>query len=141
MAAGVRLPNRSLVDCIVGTGIFIGKGQMIIDFTGLFVTGNTFDVTINAIPLVQVPFNTDHNTTVRDIATAINARADAVAYVITESSTLHRIAVEGQNNGDNMVFTPPVIAGGASQPVANLSPKDSGSYQEQAAIAIYTLFP
>ena len=139
MPAGVRLPNRSLSDCIVGTGIFFGKGQMLIDFTGLFVAGNTFDVTINTIPLAQVPFTTDHNTTILAIATAINARADAVAYPITESETLHGILIEGQASGDNMVFTTPVIAGGASQPVANLSPKASGSYQEQAAIATYEL--
>ena len=42
-----------------------------IEFDSLFVTGNEITVSINGEPLTAVPFNTDSETTIEDIATAI----------------------------------------------------------------------
>ncbi len=60
----------------------------VVTFTGSFIAGNVAVVTINGVPLTGVPFNTDSNTTIADIATEIATApsvlsAVAVGNVIT----------------------------------------------------------
>lgn len=139
MSAGVRLHSRPLTDCIVGTGTFIGKGQAVIDFVGQFVAGNTFDLTINAVAIVQVPFATDHNTTMRNIATSIDNLASVRAVVVKGEvgGVITRILIEGVVEGVDLTLSSLVIAGGASRPVAQIAPGSSGSYQEQPALLVW----
>jgi len=136
MPAGERLLNHPIIDCIVGTGTFVGKGQGILEFTGTFVTGNTFDLTINGVAIVQVPFTTDHDTTMRAIATSINNHAAVAAFAV-RATTIDRILIEASTNGVNLTFSGLTIAGGATRPYAVFSPGNSGSYQEQPALLVW----
>lgn len=38
-----------------------------------FITGNLIDITVNTVSVAQVPFNTDHDTTMDDIVSAVSA--------------------------------------------------------------------
>lgn len=65
-----------------------------ITFTSVLVTGNKINGIVNGIPLSETVFNTDHSTTMNDIAAKIAliagvASATASGNVITVTATLH----------------------------------------------------
>lgn len=84
----------------------------IITFTGNFVTGNNIVVTLNGVVLATVPFNTDNNTTLADIATVIQSTASIATATPTNPNIISIIP----NLGFNAVVNFIEITGGASQP-------------------------
>ena len=88
----------------------------LLTFTGSFVTGNQTVVTLNGALLTTVPFNTDTNTTIDDIATEIALQTSVVFSATRVGTTIKIVPVSGKMVTINSVS----ITGGASQPtVAN----------------------
>lgn len=84
----------------------------IITFTGSFVTGNSIVVTLNGTTLAAVPFNTNNDQTLTDIATAIAAFSAVQSATPTTPNIISIVPVLGKN----VVINSIVITGGASQP-------------------------
>lgn len=84
----------------------------IITFTGSFVTGNSIVVTLNGTTLPAVPFNTNNDQTLTDIATAIAAFSAVQSATPTTPNIISIVPVLGKN----VVINSIVITGGASQP-------------------------
>jgi uncharacterized phage protein gp47/JayE len=89
----------------------------IITFTGSFVSGNSIVVTLNGTTLPAVPFNTDNNQTLADLATAIAANPDVLSAIPTNPNIISIVPVLGKN----VVINSIVITGGASQPTYALT--------------------
>lgn len=136
MALGDRL-SKPLIETVVSSGITIGYGQNSLNFIGEFVAGNTFDLTINGVAIVQVPFATDHETTMRNIATSITNHAATTAYVVKSGQApASKILIEGVTAGLALTYTALTIAGGATRPAASFEPTSSGSLQEKPALYV-----
>lgn len=88
-----------------------------ITFTGSFVTGNSIEVTLNNVTLPAVPFNTDNDTTLSDIATQIALFVDVQSAVDTAPSTIDITP----NDGVNVVVNSINITGGISQPTSAIT--------------------
>ena len=84
----------------------------VITFTGSFVTGNSIVVTLNGTTLPAVPFNTDNNQTLTDLATAIAGNPN----VFSATPTIPNIISIVPDLGSNVTINSIVITGGASQP-------------------------
>ncbi len=84
----------------------------IITFTGSFVTGNSIIATLNGTTLAAVPFDTDNNQTLTDLAMAIASNPNVLSATPTNPNIISIIPVLGQN----IVINSIVITGGASQP-------------------------
>jgi len=89
----------------------------IITFTGSFVIGNSIVVTLNGTTLPAVPFDTDNNQTLADIAAMI-ATNPSVASAIPTNPNIISIT---PNLGMSVVINSIVITGGASQPTYAIS--------------------
>ena len=89
----------------------------IITFTGSFVTGNSIVVTLNGTTLPAVPFDTDSNQTLADIAAMI-ATSPSVASAIPTNPNIISIT---PTLGMSVVINSIVITGGASQPTYAIS--------------------
>lgn len=94
-----------------------------ITFSGPLVTGNTITPILNGVPLTPVPFNTDSDTTMADVATAIAADptifSASVETVLGAVNNDRSIVVIAKAPGpDVIVLDPPVVAGGTAQPIA-----------------------
>lgn len=87
-------------------------------FSADFVTGNEIDMDIHGTAITTVPFNTDHDTTMDDLAAAIQASS----YVVTATVTAARvITITAQTAGIPTDIENIEIDGGASQPTATLA--------------------
>jgi len=55
-----------------------------------FVTSNLIDIVVNGVTITQVPFNTDHDTTMDDVVTQVTAKSitDSVLGVVTFKAAL-----------------------------------------------------
>ncbi len=84
----------------------------VITFTGSFVTGNSIVVTLNGTTLPAVPFNTNNNQTLADLATAIANNPN----VFSATPTIPNIISIVPSLGINVTINSIVITGGASQP-------------------------
>ncbi len=84
----------------------------IITFTGSFVTGNSIVVTLNGATLPAVPFDTDNNQTLADLATAIAANPSVASAIPTNPNIISITPALGSTVTINSI----VITGGASQP-------------------------
>jgi uncharacterized phage protein gp47/JayE len=84
----------------------------IITFTGNFVTSNSIVVTINGVASAAIPFNTNNNTTLADIATAIALFPSVASATATNPNIISIVP----NSGFNVTVNSIVITGGASQP-------------------------
>ena len=73
-----------------------------------FIAGNLFDATINGVAVEQVPFDTDNDTTVTNIATAIQALNVIVTATFVSGT---QIDIVGPN-GVALVFTGVVVTVG-----------------------------
>jgi uncharacterized phage protein gp47/JayE len=89
----------------------------IITFTGSFVSGNLIVVTLNGTTLPAVPFNTDNNQTLADLATMIAANPDVLSAIPTNPNIISIVPVLGKN----VVINSIVITGGVSQPTYALT--------------------
>jgi len=81
-----------------------------------FVTGNNIDGEINGVVITTVPFNTDHATTMADLATEIQSNPD-ISSAIVDPEDDRKINIIG--NGVAVTFSGFVVTGGASQPGIN----------------------
>ncbi len=91
-------------------------------FSGALVADNVIDMYINGVAITQVPFATDSDTTMANLATAIAAHPDVlsatVETVIGAINNDRSIVIVANNPGpDTLNITAPVITGGTSQPV------------------------
>ena len=84
----------------------------IITFTGSFVTGNSIVVTLNGATLPAVPFDTDNNQTLADLAAAIAANPSVASAIPTNPNIISITPALGSTVTINSI----VITGGASQP-------------------------
>ena len=84
----------------------------IITFTGSFVTGNSIVVTLNGATLPAVPFDTDNNQTLADLAAAIAANPSVASAIPTNPNIINITPALGSAVAINSI----VITGGASQP-------------------------
>ena len=91
-------------------------------FDAALITANDFDLDINGVAITQVPFNTNNNDTVDDIATEIAANADISSAVRVGTDTVEITPVDGTNGVDLDNY---VITAGASQAVVAAAKIDS----------------
>ena len=84
----------------------------IITFTGSFVSGNSIVTTVNGTQLAAVPFNTNNNQTLADIAASIAAFPAVASATPTNPNIINIVPVLG----NTIVVNSIIITGGASQP-------------------------
>jgi hypothetical protein len=89
----------------------ITNSQAILDFDADFVTGNTIDLKVNGVAIVQVPFNTDQATTKADLISAI----DNLDNVKAVDGGARAITITIDDRLSDADITDVVVAGGASQ--------------------------
>jgi hypothetical protein len=89
----------------------IRNSQASLDFNADFVTGNTIDLKVNGVAIVQVPFDTNQATTKTNLITAID-NLDNVSAVDGGARIITITIDDGLSNAD---ITDVVVAGGASQ--------------------------
>lgn len=86
-------------------------------FDAALVTGNLIDGEINGEAITQVPFNTNNDTTVDDLATEIQSNVNVITAVRSGTDTVIVTSVQ-----DIAVsLTNYVVTGGATQAVATVS--------------------
>ena len=90
------------------------------------VTGNTFNVSVNGVPITPVPFSNNSDETLADIAEALelldSIQSAAVISVPGANNNDRSIQIVAQKPGpDKLTFTSPVITGGASQAVVSIT--------------------
>lgn len=94
------------------------KGRLLAQVSTLvfsedFVTGNTLNGSINGVAIAAVPFDTDHATTIADVATELAAHAD-IATAVASGRTITITTTAGLN----VTLSGFVVTGGASQATA-----------------------
>lgn len=98
-------------------------GQSIV-FDADLVTGNTIDLNVNGVAMTQVPFNTDNDTTMADLAAQILSDFGATIQFSVAAGTppnQHTILITPIGSNDSVVISGIVVAGGASQAAATVS--------------------
>jgi len=107
----VRLPAQNLSTIVLDADL---------------VTGNSIAISVNGTALSAIPFDTDHLTTMNDIATALEALSEVDTAVVGGASnrTLTVTAVQG----DVVVVNSFVVTGGASQATATISNETQDSF-------------
>ncbi len=109
------LSGNRIALAVNSTGI--GTVTSVIDFNQDFVTSNSIVATINGAPIAAVPFNTDHATTLADLAAALQATAAIATATVTGARQITAVfAALGTNTINSIVTT-----GGASQPTATIA--------------------
>src|SRR5690606_9975123 len=88
-----------------------------ITFTGSFVTGNSIVLTINGVQQAPILFNTDNDTTLGDIATAISLISGVDTAIDIIPSTIEITPQDGYNVVINSIN----ISGGISQPTYTIT--------------------
>ena len=83
-------------------------------FSAPLITGNIVDVSVAAVPIPSVPFATDSQTTLNNVAAAINGVVSSLATASAPSATTLLIAPVGVPV-DVLI----VVTGGASQPTVS----------------------
>jgi len=91
-----------------------------ITFGSVLITGNVFNCQVNGVSITPVYFDTSSDTTVSDIATAINkALALSVVQVVPSgivgNASAREISVMSPFSGTNVSLSNPLITGGTSQ--------------------------
>lgn len=107
--------NNRINLTVNGTGI--GTVTSVINFNIDFVTLNSIVATINAVPIVSVPFNTNQATTLADLATALQATVDIVTATVTGARQITAVFANIGTNTINSVVT----TLGATQPTATVA--------------------
>ena len=101
-------------------------------FDADIITGNSIACTIDGTALSAVPFDTDHLTTMNNLAAAITALASVTSATVGGGGN-RVITVTGANEGDEMsTGSSATVTGGASQAnvtVANVSGPSEGTQQ------------
>ena len=102
------------------------RERFILTTTEAFVANNTFNVSVNGVPITPVPYNTSSDQTLEDIANALaslDSIASATVVSIPGASNNDRsIQIIAQRPGpDKLVFTAPTITGGSSQGIVTIT--------------------
>ena len=97
----------------------------IITFTGNFVTGNSIIVTMNGVDLTAVPFLTDNDTTLTNIANGIQTAPGGA--VLSATAVPSNVIDIIPNSGFQVVINDIKITGGASQPTWVITYANPGS--------------
>ena len=88
--------------------------QHTIDFDADFVTSNNVDLDIDGVAVTTTPFNTDHTTTLSDLASNIQSHASVSACTVTGA---RQVTVTAQTAGVPITISDIAVTGGASQAV------------------------
>jgi len=105
--------------------------SQLLTFDAVLVTSNVFDMDINGVATTQVPFNTDSNTTLDDIATEIATFAEIESAVRVGTDVIKIVPVANYGKTD---FEPGadfadldnyIVTAGASQAVVTATKVDS----------------
>ncbi|MCP4481409.1 MAG: hypothetical protein GY817_01085 [bacterium] len=116
---------------------FDGKSQVqTITFDADLITGNTIDLKIDGVAMTQVAFNSDHATTMGDIATQILANFSQIATCTVDTRTL---TLTQANHGTDFAITEVTVLAGTSQAGATvaetieaISDSDKGKFRNDA---------
>jgi hypothetical protein len=79
-----------------------------------FVTGNSIDITVDGTAVTTVPFNTDHDTTMDDVAAQIEADIAGSSVTLIDTGGNNRDIYITIEDDDNRAATE-AVTGGASQ--------------------------
>ena len=95
-------------------------------FSAPIVTGNSIGMFVNGVALAAVPFNTDSDTTLSDLADALTAHPAILnAYVEVVAGAVNNdrsIVIIAKSPGvDKVSLTPATVTGGASQAISVLN--------------------
>jgi hypothetical protein len=96
-----------------------------ITFNSSLITGNIYDLSVDAFALSSIPFNTNSNTTLQDIASAIAARPGvAWAKVVDAGAGTNDdriIVIKASVPSSPPVLSGSVVTGGASQALTTVA--------------------
>lgn len=81
-------------------------------FDADFVTSNSIIITVNGVATAAVPFNTDHDTTVDDVAAAILALTAVTSVTLTDATNNREFTIETKGV---TITVSEAVTGGASQ--------------------------
>lgn len=90
-------------------------------FDADFVTGNDFDMDVNSAAIGPVAFNTDHDTTMSDIATAIAAEAGVSTATIIGGAGSRTIEITGAAIDTLVALENAITTSGATQNTATIT--------------------
>lgn len=91
------------------------KDSIVITFDADLVTANVIDISINGTPLASIPFNTDNDTTMDDIAAALLAHANIEAAVVSGTPPNNHVITVTAKPELDVVIDSVVVTLGASQ--------------------------
>jgi len=100
---------------------FDGKSQVqTLTFNNNFVADNIINLNIDDVAITPVPFNTDHDTTMANLAAAIQT-SDSVGSATTPGGGSQVITITGVSHGTDITIDNVLVTGGASQPVGSVA--------------------
>lgn len=106
----------------------IGDPQVFtIEFDQDFVAGNVINATVNGDAITAVNFDTDHDTTLRALAMALQNTDGLLKAKVTGG---REITCAGQLPGQDVAVSGPTVTGGASQAVATLTTTTESQFVE-----------
>lgn len=114
-----------------GTLLIIGdsavlpdKDIILLDISAQFVTSNSIAGTIQGVAITPVPFNTDSDTTMADLATEIASAASIATAVASDFGTVgydNRLTCTAAVADTQVTLANFVVTGGASQPTITIT--------------------
>lgn len=115
----VSLQTATLSRAGFGTILILGNSTVIqgtkqvqtLTFDADLVTANSFTMTVDGVSIGAVPFNTDNNTTLDDIATAIAGQTNVFRAVRTNTRTIEITS----DSYEEIVLAGAIVTGGATQ--------------------------
>lgn len=115
----VSLQTATLSRAGFGTILILGNSTVIqgtkqvqtLTFDADLVTANSFTMTVDGVSIGAVPFNTDNNTTLDDIATAIAGQTNVFRAVRTNARTIEITS----DSYEEIVLAGAIVTGGATQ--------------------------
>lgn len=131
------LSPRAFADIPIGRGVakVVGEdmavrlpaqNESVVTLDADLVTSNEIDISVNGTALATINFNSDHDTTMDDIATAL-ANLDEVATAVV-SGTNDRILTITAEQGEVVVVDSFVVTEGASQATATIENETQDSF-------------
>lgn len=97
--------------------IWTVKEATVLKLTADLVTANTLDLSINGTAITQVPFNTDHDTTMEDLRAEIQSQASVSSAVLTDIGGDNRTIRINPQADERVVVTRARVESGASQAI------------------------
>ena len=107
------------VDIINETDANDRLNKCVIAFDADLITGNNVDLKVNTVAMATVPFNTDHDTTMDDIVTALDAMSNVDGELYGDTAN-RKIRIT-RTDGATIAISDALVTGGASQ--ANITTK------------------